>query len=282
MVLVTGGAGYIGSNIVETLVENGYKVVVVDTKRPVKGNSNVVYINYDICGEELKYVFKNYDIDTVIHCAALKDITESIQNPLDYYKNNVYGTVNVLMKMLEYGTKNIIFSSTACIYEDGIAKETDKVRGNNPYAKSKIFCEEAIKESGLNYVIFRYFNVAGNDIDGNMLIQRIKRGEDITILGGDYDTKDGTCVRDYVHVEDIASAHLNGIEYLNKGGTGTFNLGNGKGYTIKEICEEAGVNYEIKGRRESDVIVSVADNTQAVKVLGWKPKKKLNDILRGK
>lgn len=269
-VLVTGGSGYIGSHIIEELSKNNYS-----------------YINYDLVigedimdKEELGRVFKNNKIDLVIHCAAKLDITESIDNPLKYYSNNVRGTITLLEVMKEHKVDKIIFSSTACVYKDGIAKETDEAIGHNPYAKSKLMCEEIIKDSGIKNVIFRYFNVAGHDKKGVMLIQRIKNKEKITIYGNDYETRDGTCIRDYVHVEDIAKAHIKAIEYLETNKNGLFNLGTNNGYTIKEICDIAKCEYEIGSRRQSDVIISIADNTKAREELGWIPAKRLEDILK--
>lgn len=282
MILVTGGAGYIGSHIVKTLVKNNYEVVVLDnlsTGHNINGDCYFIY--GDITNEEqVLNVFKECPIDLVIHCAAKKDITESIDNPIDYYSNNVAGTINVLKAMKQNNVDKIIFSSTACVYKNAPAKEDDKVIGNNPYAKSKLMDEDIIKDSGLKYVIFRFFNVAGHDKDGVMLIQKIKSGDKITIYGDDYDTRDGTCIRDYVHVEDIAEAHIKAIEYLKEHESNTFNLGTSEGYTIKEICDIAGIDYEIGARRESDVIVSIADNTKAIEVLGWKPIKTIEDILK--
>lgn len=279
MILVTGGAGYIGSHIVDLLINNGKQVIIVDDlSTGNRINNKAIFINCDITTCKLKEVFNNYDIELVIHCAAKLDITESIAKPMLYYKINVLGTINLIECMKN--VDKIIFSSTACLYKDGIAKESDNVVAHNPYAQSKLICENIIKDSGLKSVIFRYFNVAGHDKKGVMLMQRIKQGEKITIYGNDYDTRDGTCIRDYIHVEDIALAHNKAIEYLKMHDKGLFNLGTGTGYTIKEICTQANIEYEIGNRRESDVIVSVADNTLAKEVLGWQPTKTLEDILK--
>lgn len=266
MILVTGGSGYIGSHIIKVIKD---------------------CINYDLVNgqdirdkEELRQVFKNNKIDLVIHCAAKLDITESIENPLKYYSNNVMGTITLLETMKEFDVDKIVFSSTACLYKDGIAKEEDEVIPHNPYASSKLMCENIIKGSGLKYVIFRFFNVAGHDKKGVMLIQKIKQHEKIIIYGNDYNTKDGTCIRDYIHVEDVANAHIKAVEYLKTNDKGLFNLGTSNGYTIKEICDIANVEYEMGKKRESDVIVSIADNTKAKEVLGWKPNKTIEDILK--
>jgi UDP-glucose 4-epimerase len=280
-VLVTGGAGYIGSHIVDLLIEQGNEVVIVDDlSTGNRINEKAIFINCDITSNQLQEVFNKYNIDLVIHCAAKLDITESIEKPMYYYKTNVVGTINLIEQMQLNNIEKIIFSSTACLYAEGTAKETDKVEGKSPYGKSKLMCEDIIRDSRLKYVIFRYFNVAGNDKQGVMLIQRIKQGEKITINGNDYDTRDGTCIRDYIHVEDLAEAHIKAIEYLQTNDKGLFNLGTSQGYTIKEICEEAGTEYTMGSRRESDVIVSIADNTEAIKTLKWKPKRNLKDILR--
>lgn len=279
-ILVTGGAGYIGSHIVDLLIKERKEVIIVDDlSTGNRINKNAVFIHCDITTNQLNEIFENYDIDLVIHCAAKLDITESIEKPMKYYENNVLGTINLIKCMKRYGVRKIIFSSTACLYKDGIAKESDEVKGHNPYAKSKLMCEDIIKDSGLKYVIFRYFNVAGNDKKGIMLIQRIKQGENIIIYGNDYDTKDGTCIRDYIHIEDIALAHIKAIDYLKTNDMGLFNLGTGTGNTIKEICDMANIKYTIGKRRESDIMVSVADITLAKEKLGWKPTKTIGDIL---
>lgn len=280
MILVTGGAGYIGSHIVDLLSQSGNDVVIVDDlSTGNKINPCETFKYCDITTANLESVFINNHIDLVIHCAAKLDITESIEQPTEYYKTNVLGTVNLIKCMKKHNVDKIIFSSTACLYKDGIAKESDEVVAHNPYAKSKLMCEEIIKDSGLKYVIFRYFNVAGHDKKGKMLIQRIKQGESITIYGNDYDTKDGTCIRDYIHVEDIALAHLKAIDYLKTNDKGLFNLGTGNGNTIKEICDMANIKYTIGPRRTSDVIISVADITLAKEVLGWQPTKTIKDVL---
>jgi UDP-glucose 4-epimerase len=281
MILVTGGAGYIGSHIVKELLKQKYEVIVLDNLST--GNTIPCCKLYkgDITSViDLIDIFTTNKIELVIHCAASLDITESIEKPLEYYNNNVYGTLLLLRVMQQYGVNKIIFSSTACLYKDGLAKETDEVVGHNPYASSKLTCEDIIKYSGIKYVIFRYFNVAGNDKQGKMLIQRIKQGENITIYGNDYETRDGTCIRDYIHVEDIAKAHIKAIEYLKDNDKGLFNLGTNEGYTIKEICDMAEIKYTIGSRRESDVIISIADNTKAKEILKWYPEKTLKDILR--
>lgn len=279
MILVTGGAGYIGSHIVKALLKKKYEVIVIDNLSTSSKIPDCECYKGDI-RTDLEEVFMHNNIDLVIHCAASLDITESIKNPFLYYSNNVYGTLMLLETMKRYQVNKIIFSSTACIYNGGISKETDKIEGHNPYASSKIVCEDMIKYSGIDYVIFRYFNVAGNDKAGKMLIQRIKQGEEITIYGNDYETRDGTCIRDYIHVEDIANAHIKAIKFLETNKNEIFNLGTSKGYTIKEICDTAKVKYKIGSRRTSDVIISTADNTKAKEILKWKPKKTLKNILR--
>lgn len=280
-ILVTGGAGYIGSQIVKDLLSNNYEVVIIDDLSNGNCiNKDAIFIKGDITNKnDLKAAFKN-GINLVIHCAAKKDVSESVERPLEYYHINVEGTRLLLETMKEFNVNNIIFSSTAAMYNDGVAKETDMPNPKNSYASSKLTAEDIIRYSGINHVIFRFFNVAGHDQAGVMLIQRIKSGEKITIYGSDYETRDGTCIRDYIHVEDISNAHLKAIEWLKTNSTGLFNLGTNHGYTIKEICDKAKVDYIMGPRRESDVIISTADNIKAKEILGWIPKKTLEDILK--
>lgn len=280
MILVTGGSGYIGSHIINLLNSKRYKTVVLDICKNEDIKPTIFYSGDIRNKTDLKNLFESYNIDLVIHCAAKKDVSESILNPMDYYHTNVEGTRLLLETMKENNVDKIIFSSTAAMYNDGISKETDIPNPKTPYASSKLTCEDMIRYSGLKYVIFRFFNVAGHDKKGVMLIQRIKQHEKITIYGNDYDTRDGTCIRDYIHVEDIANAHIKAIEYLETNEKGLFNLGTNNGYTIKEICDKANIQYEIGKRRESDVIISIADNTKAKEILGWKPEKTLEDILK--
>lgn len=268
MILVTGGSGYIGDYIMEELSKNEISYGNLDLQ-----------IGLDIRNiDDIREAFKHHKYDAVIHCAALKDAPESLEKPLEYYETNVSGTINLLKVMKEFNCNKIIFSSTAAMYDNGISKETDLLNPTTPYALSKLACEDMIKASGLNYIIFRYFNVAGHDkTDGQMLIQRIKSNDKVIIFGNDYETRDGTCIRDYIHVEDLAKAHILALDY-NK--NDTFNLGTSNGYTIKEICEESGCDYEIGNRRDKDIVISIADNTKAKTLLKWKPEKTLKDILR--
>lgn len=276
MILITGGAGYIGTYVAKLIEEH----VILDNLSNSEAPKGLFY-NGDIRDKAiLNEIFTNYNIDLVIHLAAKKDVSESVLNPLDYYDNNVLGTLTLLKVMKEHKVEKIIFASTAAMYNDGIASEEDIPNPKTPYASTKLICEDIIKVSGLKYVIFRFFNVAGHDKNGIMLIQRIKQGEQIIINGNDYNTQDGTCIRDYVSVDDIALAILKGIEYLKTNNKGLFNLGTNKGYTIKEICDIAKCPYSFGPRRESDVIVSIANNKRAQEVLGWIPTKTLQDILK--
>jgi len=268
MILVTGGSGYIGSYIIKEL-----------SNQKISYNNLDLQIGLDIRNiDDIRQVFKTNKYDAVIHCAALKDAPESLERPFEYYETNVIGTINLLKVMKEFNCNKIIFSSTAAMYGNGVSKETDILNPETPYASSKRTCEEIIKYSGIDYVIFRYFNVAGHDkIDGTMLIHRIKSKTKVIIFGDDYETRDGTCIRDYIHVEDLAKAHILALKHNENN---IFNLGTNNGYTIKEICEEARCDYEIGNRREKDIIISIADNTKASRLLKWKPKKELKDILK--
>lgn len=253
MILVTGGCGYIGGNIIERLSEIGISYSNIDLK-----------LGLDIRNiEDIRKVFKTNEYDIVIHCAALKSVPESITNSIEYYETNVLGTINLLKVMKENNCNKIIFSSSAAVY--------DKL---SPYASTKAMCEQIIKDSGIDYTIFRFFNVCGKD--GNEFINKIIRKEHITINGNDYNTKDGTCIRDFIHVDDIVSAHIKAINYDIKG---VFDLGIGKGYSVKELCDISKCPYSYGKRRSGDIVKSVSNITPAITQLKWKPLKTIYDML---
>ncbi|RMH06035.1 MAG: UDP-glucose 4-epimerase GalE [Aquificota bacterium] len=302
-ILVTGGAGYIGSHMVKLLGERGYEVLTVDNLSNgnpwavLYGRLEVVdLLNY----KALEEVLLDFRPHAVIHFAAKVVVPESVQKPLLYYENNFYGTLNLLQAMKRAGVKYLVFSSTAAVY--GVpkrvpVKEEDPTHPINPYGWSKLFAERAIRDfshvEDLRFAILRYFNVAGADPEGKIgqvsknpthLILRASKTAlgklpYIEVYGTDYPTPDGTCVRDYIHVLDLCEAHLYALEYLMQGGeSDVFNVGYGRGYTVLEVLQKvkevSGKDFEVRygPRREGDPPIIVADNTKIKKVLGWKPK----------
>lgn len=311
-ILVTGGAGYIGSHCVLALLENGYEVVIFDnlstghieTVEKLKKYGHVDFVKGDLQNlSDIKSLFNLYKTDAVIHFAAFSQVGESVKNPQKYYMNNVCGTLNLLSAMLEAGVKKIVFSSTAATYGEPEYIPIDEKHPQNPinpYGQTKLMIEKIMddydKAYGLKSVRLRYFNVAGADSQGrvgewhepethlipNILKSTFSGGQTFKMFGTDYDTKDGTCVRDYINVEDLAQAHLLALDYLNKGGeTNYFNLGTNDGNTVKEVfsaCEkvtEKNIPVDICPRREGDPASLVADNTKAKSVLGWKAQNSL-------
>lgn len=303
-VLVCGGAGYIGSHTVYELIERGYSVVVVDSL--IKGHKAAVHNDAkfylgDIRDEEfMDRVFKENNIDAVIDFAAFSLVGESVNEPFKYYENNVYGTLKLLEAMERAGVKKIVFSSTAATYgepENDIIVESDKTNPTNPYGETKLTVEKMLKWAdnayGIKFVALRYFNAAGAHISGKIgedhspethlipiiLQTALGQREKMFIFGDDYDTPDGTCVRDYIHVTDLADAHIKALEKLFKTNeSGIYNLGNGKGFSVKEVIEKAkkvtGKDFkvEIEARRNGDPSTLIASSEKAIKELGWKPK----------
>lgn len=303
-VLVCGGAGYIGSHTVAELLDKGKDVVVVDNLQ--KGHKEAIlegvrlYVGDLRDTEFLDEVFQENEIESVVHFAADSLVGESVTDPLTYYDNNVYGALCLLKVMNKHGVKHIVFSSTAATY--GEAKnfpilEDDPTEPTNPYGETKLAIEKMLKWSekayGLRYVVLRYFNVAGAHLDGKLgedhtpethlipIILQVALGkrEHISIFGDDYDTKDGTCIRDYIHVTDLADAHVLALEKLARDNTsGTYNLGNGNGFTVKEVIDAARkvTNHSIPAivapRRAGDPAKLVASSQRAMDELGWNPR----------
>lgn len=302
-ILVLGGAGYIGSHTVYELIDNGEDVVIIDNL--LTGHEEAVhpkarFYKGDIRDKEfLDSVFIKEKIDAVIHFAASSLVGESMEKPLKYYDNNICGTKILLDSMVEYGIDKIVFSSTAAVYgepERIPILETDKTEPTNTYGETKLSMEKMFKwvgkAHGLRYVSLRYFNACGAHVSGKIgedhnpeshlipLILQVPNGkrEFISIFGEDYQTKDGTCIRDYIHVTDLAQAHILAVKYLQNGGeSDIFNLGNGIGFSVKEVIETArkvtqnAIPAKVTPRRAGDPAKLIASSDKAKKVLGWKP-----------
>ena len=311
MILVTGGAGYVGSHCVMALLELGHDVIVFDslelghieTIETLKKYGNLKFVKGNLKNiDDIRGVFmSNKGIDSVMHFAAYSQVAESVKNPQKYYYNNVYGTLNLLNAMLEFGVKKIVFSSTAATYGEPVYTPIDENHPQNPinpYGMSKLMIEKIMddydKAYGLKSVRLRYFNVAGADSkarigewhepETHLIPNVLKATADKTfkMFGTDYDTKDGTCVRDYINIEDLAKAHVKALEYLNNGGeTNYFNLGTKDGNSVKEVfavCEAVkgqSIPLEICPRRDGDPATLVADNSKAKVSLGWNPENSL-------
>ncbi len=306
-VLVTGGAGYIGSHTVLELIEKNEEVIVVDNlekghKKAVLGGKLIVGDLRDM--DFIRSVFKNNNIEAVIHFAAYIEVGESVKDPLKYYNNNVVATLNLLTAMKEAGVDKIVFSSTAATYgepENIPIQETDKTFPTNPYGETKLAVEKALKWAdkayGIKHIILRYFNASGAHESGKIgedhnpethlipLVIQVALGkrESIKIFGNDYNTPDGTCVRDYIHVSDLAQAHVLALEKLRKDGeSDVYNLGNGKGFSVKEVIDVVRkvTGHSIKAddspRRPGDPAVLVASSEKIKRELGWVPK--MNDL----
>ncbi|MDD6598396.1 UDP-glucose 4-epimerase GalE [Anaerovibrio sp.] len=303
-ILVCGGAGYIGSHTVHQLVEKGEDVVIVDnlqTGHMGAVNPKAKFYKGDIReAEVLDRIFTENKIDAVVHFAANSLVGESMTNPLKYFNNNVYGMQVLLEAMVRHGIDKIVFSSTAATYgepERIPIMEDDRTEPTNPYGQSKLIMEKMMKwvslANGIRYVSLRYFNAAGAIEDGSIgedhspethlipLILQVPLGkrDHITVFGEDYPTPDGTCLRDYIHVLDLADAHVLAIDYLRRGGEcNIFNLGNGQGFSVKEMIEAAkeatglDIKVEIGERRAGDPAQLIASSEKARKVLGWQPK----------
>ena len=297
--LITGGAGYLGSHLSKKLKQQGWKVIILDIKFPTHS-----YVDAFYCGDIrrkyfLENILQNHFVDVVFHLAGRIEVGESVKYPTEFWDVNVGGTVNVLNVMKNYGVNKIIFSSTAGVYWAGAIQipEDECTTSNNPYSNSKMSCEYAIEDSGLNYVIFRYFNLAGADPDGEMgeshepethLIPRILQNlNTVEVYGNDYDTPDGTCIRDYVHVCDVVDAHIEAEKYLdNYGESGVFNLGSGVGYSVLDVIKTVEkisskkVKYNIVPRRKGDPNHLVADITKAKTILNFNPKHDISSIIK--
>jgi UDP-glucose 4-epimerase len=301
-VLVTGGAGYIGSHVVKALGEREFPVVVLDNLST--GHRDAVLAGELVEGDLsdaalLDRVFEQYRPDAVMHFAAFIEVGESVRDPLKYYHNNTANAVNLLSAMQRHGVENFIFSSTAAVYgtpENMPIPETAPIRPINPYGQAKAFVEKVLEDVAgtgrMRYVSLRYFNAAGADPGGRIgeqhhpeshlipLTLKAARGarKNVTVFGTDYPTTDGTCIRDYVHVTDLADAHLLALDHLlRKGGSRAFNCGYGHGFSVREVIDAArrvtavDIAVETASRRPGDPPSLVADSSALRRELGWEP-----------
>ncbi|MDO5088990.1 MAG: UDP-glucose 4-epimerase GalE [Leptotrichiaceae bacterium] len=312
-ILVIGGAGYIGSHTVNLLKKNGYNPIIYDNLS--KGYEDVAeildakIIKGDLGDrEKLKQVFEKEKINAVMHFAAFIEVGESVLKPSEYYDNNVVKVIKLLDQMTESGVKYFIFSSTAATFGEPQKEKIDETHIQlpiNPYGKTKLAVEKILEDYdtayGLKSTVLRYFNASGSDGDGLIgeshipethlipLILHAASGkrESIKIFGNDYNTKDGTCVRDFVHVYDLAKAHILGMEKMFRENRSlNYNLGSGEGYTVKEVIEKVrevtGKDFKVEEveKRAGDPAILVADSTKAEKELGWKPEYNLEEIIK--
>lgn len=310
-ILVVGGAGYIGSYMCKYLAKNGYHPIVLDNL--VYGHRQAVKWGPFIAGSMadaklLDRIFAEYPIAAVMHFAAFCYVGESVEDPGKYYRNNVAATLTLLEEMLDKKISNFIFSSSCAVYGEPVEipiTEQHPYNPINPYGRSKLMVEKILEDFraayGLEYVALRYFNAAGADPEGEIgeehdpethlipLVLKTALGqrETINIFGNDYATKDGTCIRDYIHIDDLAQAHLLALDRLLNGlPGGQYNLGNGNGYSVKEVIEVARditskqIPAKIVERRPGDPAVLIGSSAKAFKELGWKPQfADLNDIV---
>lgn len=321
MILVTGGAGYIGSHCVSELLKKGHDVVIFDnlstghketvnTLKNMKQKGSLIdFILGDLKNKnDIDACLKKYKFEAVMHFAAYSLVGESMIAPMKYYMNNVYGSLNLLTSMVENNIDKIVFSSTAATYGEPEYVPIDEKHPQNPvntYGTTKLFVEKIMddfdKAYGLKSVRFRYFNVAGADENSligewhepeshlipNILKSTFEGSQKFKIFGDTYDTKDGTCIRDYINISDLINAHVLALNYLQNGGeTNFFNLGTNTGDSVKDVfneCEKVTgrkIPVEIVEKRAGDPSVLIADNTKAKNILGWIPTKTLNDSIK--
>lgn len=307
-ILVTGAAGYIGSVVSELLQREGHSLFLLDDLRDGKQEAlpaGAFFRKADFGNASvLDEIFKNQIIDIVVHLAASANVPESVADPLPYYDNNVSSTISLLKKMKEYDVKKIIFSSTAAVYGEPVFSpitEQHTTKPVNPYGFSKLFDEQIMRDCvhayGIQFVIFRYFCAAGaTKFNGEsrlceshliplVIDQALGHRQVINVYGNDFDTKDGSGVRDYIHVADIAMAHLKAIQYFEIAKGNTLNLGTGTGYSVLEVIREtekiAGkkITFLISGRRPGDPASLIASFAKAQSLILWQPTYTLSDII---
>jgi len=323
-VLVTGGAGYIGSHTVVALVENGYTPIILDDFRNANrivldGLTKILsflpeIIEVDVCDDKaLRAIFQKYSFEGIIHFAAYKAVGESVQNPLKYYQNNLSGLINILNKMLEFGVKNLVFSSSCTVYGEPkelkeVSEDSPKNLPSSPYGYTKWIGEQIMEDTFLAHpelclINLRYFNPVGahkSSFIGEFPLGKpsnllpfvtqtaIGKQDFLTVFGNDYPTRDGTCIRDYIHVMDLAEAHVKALAFLEdhkKGCLEAVNIGTGKGTSVLEIIscfEEVSkckLNWSFGPKREGDVVEIFANCDKASNLLGWKSKLSINDAV---
>lgn len=305
VVVVTGGAGYIGSHIVHLLIQKGYQVVIIDHAERqehislLPSQDYITMFKADFADElVLDHIFNNFTVDAVIHCAAFIEVGESVQDPHRFYENNVVKTHKLLKKMLTYNVKRFIFSSSCAVYgvpQEPVLTEAHARNPVSPYGNTKFFVEKMLEDYaqayGLLYCSLRYFNAAGATPAYNLgerhtpethliprLLKAAHEGSSFSLYGDDYPTPDGTCVRDYLHVRDLADAHWRACEYLKEGNPScALNLGTGVGFSVKQVCAAVEEHCQKKlvlavhQRRAGDPTHLVADAVAARELLGWQP-----------
>jgi len=318
-ILVTGGAGYIGSHTVLELLEYGKQVIVVDNLSNSKFESlnrvqkltgrEIAFYETDLLNKnDLEQVFHEHRIEAVIHFAGLKAVGESVKIPLDYYQNNLTGTLNLLEVMQRHAVKQLVFSSSATVYGDPATvpiTEDFPTSATNPYGRSKLIIEEMLRDlyasdKTWDIMLLRYFNPVGAhqsgrigedpaDIPNNLMpyISQVAVGklEKLPVYGDDYDTPDGTGIRDYIHVVDLAQGHLKALDHLSgHPGLDTINLGTGRGYSVLELVQafeqvaHRSIAYEVQARRQGDIASCYADTSKAATVLGWQAQRGLQEM----
>lgn len=310
-ILVTGGAGYIGSHFVKYISEKGFEVTALDNlslghREALPKDVTLAEIDITVKSGIENFLALN-KFDVIVHFAAFANVGESVEMPEMYYRNNVIGSYNLIEAARKSGVSKFVFSSTCSLYGNPLKvpiSEEESVKPINPYANTKMFIEKLLADYdtayGMKSVCLRYFNAAGADPDSAIgeshdpethlipivLQAALGKREKVFIFGEDYDTPDGTCIRDYIHVTDLASAHLKAVKYLAGGKESSIiNLGTGSGYSVKEIIDTARritgkeIKAEITERRPGDPAKLVADNTKAKQVLDWKPEYGLDDVI---
>lgn len=320
-ILVTGGLGFIGSHTVVELINNGHEVVIVDNlinskidvldkiQKITKVRPRFYQFNM-LTLEDLRKVFSENEFDGVIHFAGLKAVGESVQKPIEYYENNIGSTINLLKCMREYGVYSLVFSSSACVYgepkENPIDESFPSNVATNPYGRTKCFIEEILQDcykadNNFCFTILRYFNPVGahssgligedpNGIPNNLMpyILKVAEGkmDKLHIFGNDYNTKDGTCVRDFIHVVDLADGHVKAVENITEPGCHIFNLGTGKGTSVLELVQTFNkvngdlVQYDFVERRPGDVTMNYARTEKAKTELKWTPTHTIEDMCK--
>lgn len=308
-VLVLGGAGFIGSYVNKLLDESGYQTIVLDnlSRGHQKMATRGLFVKGDLGNkDDLKEIFNQHQIDAVMHFAAHIDVGESVLNPAAYYENNVVNTLRMIETLVEFKINCLIFSSSAAVYgipQADIIKEDHPCLPINPYGKTKLMVENILEDFdrayGLKYSCLRYFNAAGGDPQGEiknfktkegnlipLIVRNVKSGTPLTIYGTDYDTPDGTCIRDYIHIHDLATAHINAMEQLwKRRQSSIYNLGSQKGYSVKEVINATEkvvgkkVNVVEGKRREGDPAVLIANADKAKRDLGWQTQFSLDAMI---